>query len=192
MRDEEIIRAFDGRDQVSVTVTFRPERVVAIAHEFGYTLTDYSVPLRPTRFTARFTRDDSEPARHRATWAAHHHRTTGTWWAACWPTPPPPHGISPDDAARHRIAVHLERHTPWRHPLRGLLALTALTAIGTSALSRVAPPLAVLFLTLAVGGTVWGVLWAREKSRAALPDHLARLAHFEAQRAPRPTTDPTP
>ncbi len=56
MRDQEIIRSFAGRERVSLTVDRTPARVVAIAHEYGYTLDDYLMTVSPTRQRLRFVR----------------------------------------------------------------------------------------------------------------------------------------
>ncbi|SOD62677.1 hypothetical protein SAMN06297387_10750 [Streptomyces zhaozhouensis] len=182
MRDPEIIASFGGQGEVSLTVVHHPARVVAIAHEYGYVLDDYAMTVRPTRFRMRFVRDDSEDARRRAAWADHHYRASGAWWASCWPTPPPPAGVSPEDAAAYRIAVHEQRHHPWRHPLLAFGLLLFLALVGAWALADVSMPLAVLLPVAVAGLGGWLVVWSGRKARAALSTHAATLERFERQR----------
>ncbi|WP_062204480.1 hypothetical protein [Streptomyces sp. NBRC 109706] len=182
MKDHEIIQSFAGQEHVSLTVDHAPARVVAIAHEYGYALDDYLMTVRPTRFRMSFVRDNSEEARRRAAWADYHHRTSGAWWASCWPTPPPASGISPDDAAAYRIAVHQQRHHPWRQLLLAFGVLMSLTLIGAWALAKASTPAAVLLPLVMAGLGGWLMTWSRRKARAALPEHIAYLEQFERQR----------
>ncbi|KAB8168843.1 hypothetical protein FH609_006980 [Streptomyces sp. 3MP-14] len=179
MRDDEVIRRLGGQERVSFTLSEDPSRVAAIAHEYGYVLTEYHMSAKPIRIRMNFVRDGREEARLRAAWADYHYRTNGAWWAACWPTPT---GIPPRKAAAYRIAVHQQREAPLTQPLTAYGILLTLAVAGAVPLAGVSTPLAALLLVGVAGLGGWGVAWAHRRAKNALPRHLAKLEQFERQR----------
>ncbi|KAB8169716.1 hypothetical protein FH609_005315 [Streptomyces sp. 3MP-14] len=127
---EDYVPAFDGAAAVEVKIFRDVHEVIAVAHEFGYVLSEHRVQSTGGPIRLRFIRDDGEVAQRRAAWARYHYRVNGSWWATALPPGVPPGAISPQEAGKHRLKLFLlTRHSLPAVRLRAVLLMMGLVVI---------------------------------------------------------------
>lgn len=165
--DARLVARFDGSAFVTLTLWHARRhtcrRTAGVGHELGYRLT--RVATTRSAMFLDFRRDDSAPARARATAAR------AVWDAAGWlPSAPDAGGVSADSAAGARFRVAAYRPPVTLRLVFGIWASVVLLGVG-GALAGVGSRVG--FVLLGVGGVcLLGVLL----SLAAGPWHRRRHA----------------
>ncbi|MDT0343221.1 hypothetical protein [Streptomyces litchfieldiae] len=176
--DQDIVARFDGSDRVAVH-SRDPFRVMAIAHELGYSLQHFRFTTGGTPSRMIFVRDDSPTARHRAAWTDYYIQSLGSWRAGCWPPNVPPSAIDPEKAAGLRLAVHLHEKYRLVPPMLVLGALCAGSPLLAWNAWGSTVPVAIFLALFALSG--FALLWLPGYSRKVYTRYLADLERFDQE-----------